>query len=110
MVAKVSWVSGWLTGRDSLHDVQVKAENRVNRATIALFKFENGAVGSLNHTLLMHGSNFYTELDIFGDGFAIAIRDPYQNPAVFVRRPHSDDLVEVSRHWRDAYGGYVFVS
>ncbi len=90
--------------------MQVKAENRVNRATIALFKFENGAVGSLNHTLLMHGSNFYTELDIFGDGFAIAIRDPYQNPAVFVRRPHSDDLVEVSRHWRDAYGGYVFVS
>lgn len=74
----------------------MKANNRVNRATIALFKFENGAVGSLNHTLLMHGSNFYTELDIFGDGFAIAIRDPYQSPAVFVRRPHSDDLVEVN--------------
>ena len=98
----MSEVLDWFPGSDSQHDVQVKAENRVNRATIALFKFENGAVGSLNHTLLMHGSNFYTELDIFGDGFAIAIRDPYQNPAVFVRRPHSDDLVEVSLHWRDA--------
>lgn len=76
--------------------LQVKAANRVNRATVSIFKFENGCVGSLNHTLLMHGSNFYTELDIFGDGFAIAIRDPYQNPAVYVRRPHSDDLVEVS--------------
>ncbi len=53
-------------------------------------------MGSLNHSLLMHGSNFYTELDIFGDGFAIAIRDPYQNPAVYVRRPHSNNLVEVS--------------
>lgn len=75
---------------------QVKAGNRVNRATVAIFKFENGSVGSLNHTLLMHGSNFYTEMDIYGDGFAIAIKDPYQNPAVFVRRPHSDDLVEAS--------------
>ena len=83
--------------------VQVKVENRVNRATVAIFKFENGAVGSLNHTLLMHGSTYYTELDIYGDGFAIAIKDPYQNPAVFVRRPHSDDLVEVSLDCKVTY-------
>ena len=78
--------------------LQVKAGNRVNRATVAIFKFENGSVGSLNHTLLMHGSNFFTEMDIYGDGFAIAIKDPYQHPAVFVRRPHSDDLVEASHY------------
>ena len=78
--------------------LQVKAGNRVNRATVSIFKFENGSVGSLNHTLLMHGSNFYTEMDIYGDGFAIAIKDPYQHPAVFVRRPHSDDLVEASHY------------
>jgi hypothetical protein len=81
--------------------VQVPYERRVNRATIALFNFESGAVGSLNHTLLMHGQNFFTELDIYGDGFHILIKDPYQKPAVLFRRPHSNDYEQV-RHALDA--------
>ena len=75
--------------------LQVPKGQRVNRATLAIFKFESGAVGSLNHTLLLHGSNFFTELDIFGDGFHIIVKDPYQHPAVLVRRPHSDDYEQV---------------
>ncbi|KAK9908431.1 hypothetical protein WJX75_007736 [Coccomyxa subellipsoidea] len=68
---------------------------RVNRATVAVFRFESGAVGSLNHTLLMHGQNFFTELDIYGDGFHIIVRDPYQKPAVILRRPLSNDYEQV---------------
>lgn len=75
---------------------QVPYERRVNRATIALFNFKNGMVGSLNHTLLMHGQNFFTELDIYGDGFHILIKDPYQHPHVLFRRPHSNDYEKVS--------------
>lgn len=74
---------------------QVPYERRVNRATIALFKFDNGVVGSLNHTLLMHGQNFFTEFDIYGDGFHILIKDPYQKPHIIVRRPHSNEYKEV---------------
>ena len=68
---------------------------RVNRATLAIFKFESGAVGSLSHTLLLHGSNFFTELDIYGDGFHILVKDPYNRPAVLIRRPRCNDYEEV---------------
>ncbi|BDA44533.1 Uncharacterized protein UNK4.17 [Coccomyxa sp. Obi] len=74
---------------------EVPYDMRVNRATVAVFRFESGAVGSLNHTLLMHGQNFFTELDLFGDGFHIIVRDPYQKPAVLLRRPHSNDYEQV---------------
>jgi len=74
---------------------QVPYERRVNRATVAVFRFKNGFVGSLNHTLLMHGHNFFTELDLYGDGFHIIVRDPYQKPSVLVRRPHSNDYEQV---------------
>jgi hypothetical protein len=74
---------------------QVPYDLRVNRATVAVFRFESGAVGSLNHTLLMHGQNFFTELDIYGDGFHIIVRDPYQKPAVILRRPLSNDYEQV---------------
>ena len=75
--------------------LQVPEGQRVNRATLAIFKFESGAVGSLNHTLLLHGSNFATELNIYGDGLHIIVKDPYQQPAVLIRRPHSNDYEEV---------------
>ena len=62
---------------------------------LAIFKFESGVVGSLIQTMLMHGSSYFTELDVFGDGFHIIVRDPYAHPAVLFRRPHSDCYEEV---------------
>ena len=58
---------------------------------------DHAQVGSLSHSLLLHGSNFFTELDIFGDGFHILVKDPYQDPHVLVRRPLSNDYEQV---WR----------
>eukprot|EP00891_Asterochloris_glomerata_P005142 jgi/Astpho2/5142/Aster-06353 len=68
----------------------VPFENRNNRATVAIFKFESGAVGSLSHTLLLHGSDFFSELDVFADGFHAIVTDPYQNPGLRVRLPGQD--------------------
>ncbi|KAK9814110.1 hypothetical protein WJX72_000797 [[Myrmecia] bisecta] len=70
-------------------------ERRNNRATVSIFDFANGAIGSLTHTLLLHGSNFYTEFELVGDGLSIVVRDPYQNPQVLVRRPMHNEHEEV---------------
>lgn len=64
--------------------------------TAAVFRFKDcDAVGSLNHTLLLHESEYFTELDLCGDGFHIIISDPYQNPSVMLRRPGSNDYEKV---------------
>ena len=76
--------------------LQVPFENRNNRATVAIFKFESGAVGSLSHTLLLHGSDFFSELDVFADGFHAIVTDPYQNPGLRVRLPGQDKYQQVS--------------
>ena len=74
---------------------QLEENDKVRRVTLAVFCFESGAVGSLNHTLLMHEQKYFTELDLCGDGFHIIVRDPYQNPSVMLRRPGSNDYNEV---------------
>lgn len=89
---------------------QVPYDMRVNRATVAVFRFDSGAVGSLNHTLLMHGQNFFTELDLFGDGFHIIVRDPYQKPAVLLRRPGSNDYEQVLLQLFRVSAGFVYWS
>ena len=76
--------------------LQVPFENRNNRATVAIFKFESGAVGSLSHTLLLHGSDFFSELDVIADGFHAIVTDPYQNPGLRVRLPGQDKYQQVS--------------
>ena len=76
--------------------MQVPMDLRNNRATMAIFNMTNGAIGCLSHTLLLHGSEFFTALDITGDGYHIIIHDPYQNPSLQIRRPHSNKYEEVS--------------
>ena len=70
-------------------------ERRNNRATMAVFKMTNGSIGCLSHTLLLHGSEFFSTMDITGDGYHIIIHDPYQNPSLRVRRPFNNKYEEV---------------
>lgn len=79
--------------------VQVPMARRNNRATMATFKMTTGAIACLTHTLLLHGSDFFSAMDITGDGYHIIIHDPYQNPSVQVRRPFSNKYEQV----RDTY-------
>ena len=71
-------------------------ERRNNRATMATFKMTTGAIACLSHTLLLHGSDFFSAMDITGDGYHIIIHDPYQNPSLQVRRPFTDHYEQVS--------------
>lgn len=62
---------------------------------MATFKMTTGAIACLTHTLLLHGSDFFSAMDITGDGYHIIIHDPYQNPSVQVRRPFSNKYEQV---------------
>jgi predicted dehydrogenase len=60
-------------------DVDVPEEHRIPRATSSLFKFENGAVGMLQHALIMKGERYFTEVELWCDGYVVRLVDPYSN-------------------------------
>ncbi|KAK9839342.1 hypothetical protein WJX84_000989 [Apatococcus fuscideae] len=69
----------------------VPMERRINRATAATFHFEEGAIGSLYHSVVLEGARFTAELDIFCDGVHIVIGNPYYQPFLRVRRTRRED-------------------
>jgi len=58
-------------------DVGVPEEHRIARATSSLFKFENGAVGMLQHAITMKGERYFTEVELWCDGYVVRLVDPY---------------------------------
>jgi len=60
-------------------DVGVPDEHRIARATSSHFEFENGAIGILQHALLMKGERYFTELEMWCDGCVVRLVDPYTN-------------------------------
>ncbi|ORY32292.1 putative oxidoreductase C terminal-domain-containing protein [Naematelia encephala] len=65
-------------------------DQRIPRATIASWKYENGAVGTMLHAIALHGVDYSIELQVFADGYQLILSDPYGIPALHVRRPGSD--------------------
>jgi len=57
----------------------VPMEFRINRATNAHWKFSTGAVGILQHALLMKGERYFTEFEIWCDGLVVKLVDPYSS-------------------------------
>lgn len=96
-VFDIFWLSDQLYLSELLClSAQVPMERRNNRATMATFKMTTGAIACLSHTLLLHGSDFFSAMDITGDGYHIIIHDPYQNPSLQVRRPFTNHYEQVS--------------
>lgn len=48
-------------------------------------KYENGAVGCLNHIVALHGISYSNEIDIVADGYQLRLVDLYIEPKLFVR-------------------------
>jgi len=63
--------------RKDVDETKVPEERRVPRVTTATWQFESGALGSLIHTVQLHGSKYESELEIIGDGYRITLTDPY---------------------------------
>jgi predicted dehydrogenase len=58
-------------------DVGLPEEHRIPRATSSLFSFSNGAVGMLQHALIMKGERYFTEVELWCDGYVVRLVDPY---------------------------------
>ena len=48
-------------------------------------KYTSGAVGSLTHSLLLHGTKYETQLSVLADGYHFRLVDLYNVPKLFVR-------------------------
>lgn len=58
-------------------DTGLPEEHRIARATSSHFSFENGAVGILQHALVMKGERYFTEVELWCDGYVVRLVDPY---------------------------------
>lgn len=69
----------------------IAPDDRIPRVTSATWKYENGAVGSLTHALVLQGYKYSCELDVLCDGYQLKLIDPYNAPELRVRTPEGDD-------------------
>lgn len=68
-------------------DGSVPPESRIPRYTSAVWKYQNGAVGSLTHAVALHGTTYDTELEVICDGTTFKLVDMYTStPRLFVRQ------------------------
>lgn len=84
-------------------DEAVPPAFRHPRATAAVWRFKNGAVGSLTHATLLHREKYDTQLEVWGDGLRVALVDPYGRPQLLVRRPHCEKTERIAIERDDPY-------
>jgi hypothetical protein len=63
--------------------------------TTSIFRFKEGAVGTLTHTVLLHQAAYHTAFEIMADGLHILVEDPYDQASLTVRRPRSGTYEKV---------------
>jgi predicted dehydrogenase len=85
------------------YGADVPPEFKHPRATAAVWEFMNGGIGSLTHGTLLHREKYETGLEIWGDGLRMVLVDPYGECCLQIRRPHSEEVEEVSFADDDPY-------
>jgi predicted dehydrogenase len=70
-----------------VNEQSIPAEQRVPRVTTAMWSFASGAVGTLTHSVLLHGWSYDTQLEVCGDGYSIILKDPYDKNEITFRAP-----------------------
>jgi len=69
----------------------IPVSHRIPRTTAAFWKYTSGALGSLNHGLLLQGTKYSSEYELWGDGFRMVIVDPYHNCKLYLRTADSEE-------------------
>jgi len=83
----------------NVNETEIPPQERLPRVTSAIWKYHSGAIGSLTHSLLLHGKKYQTQLSVFADGYSFRLVDLYGQPKLFVRAPDDDN--EVLYEWED---------
>lgn len=73
-----------------IDESKIPEELRIPRLTSAVWKYDNGAVGSFTHAVALQGTAYACELEVWADGYHMRLVDPYQAPTLYVRRPGDD--------------------
>ena len=74
---KTSHTGSALTKLPAGCDVGLPECARVPRATMATWRFEAGGIGSLCHTIALHGLAYEAYMDVLLEGIRIRLLDPY---------------------------------
>lgn len=81
----------------------IEPQHRIPRMTSAMWRYKSGAIGTFSHTLLMHGTDYVAEIEVWGDGYRFVLEDPYHNPILRVRLPGSDKVTTHTFEGDDLY-------
>lgn len=76
--------------RIPVDETVVPEDQRIPRISAAVWKYDNGAVGSFMHTVAIHGTAYDCELEVWADGYHMHLVDPYNAPTLVIRRPGDD--------------------
>ena len=63
----------------------IPEELRIPRATSAIWKFQNGALGTLTHLIALHGMKYSNEIVVTADGYQLRLVDLYTTPTLYLR-------------------------
>jgi predicted dehydrogenase len=73
-------------------NTNVPIEHQIPKLTQALWYYESGAVGTMTHGTMLHGSNYACEIEVWADGFRAVLLDPYHECKLLVRRTETGDV------------------
>ncbi|GAB7344925.1 hypothetical protein MBLNU457_3360t1 [Dothideomycetes sp. NU457] len=75
----------------AVDEAMIAEEDRIPRATTAIWKYESGAMGTLMHNIALHGIRYSNEIVITGDGYQLRLVDLYTVPTLYIRTPESEE-------------------
>ncbi len=76
-------------------DIDIPLDRRVPRATLAQWRFQSGAIGSLAHAVLLHDKKYESAIEVWSDGVRCILADPYNDCRLGVRVSGDEET-----HWR----------
>jgi len=75
----------------TIDESKIAPENRIPRVTSATWKYDSGAVGSFMHIVALQGHDYSCEFEVFADGYALKLVNPYVSPVLYIRKPGDDN-------------------
>ena len=68
---------GLLGSLPAVVENSLSQDNRNPHVTSSMWKFKNGGIGSLMHTIALHGDRLESQIDVIMDGLRLTLYEPY---------------------------------